>query len=101
MQHMVRAVVFTPALDAYHIARLGYDADQRFVPPITFADGAHVAVRQILADLTAVDVGLSLADRVGKGFCLFIRLGEQIKRKPLRAFLSDPGKRGKLIDQIL
>ena len=74
MQHMIRSVVFAAAFDAHNIARLRDDTNQSFIPPVAAADSANIAIRKILADLAAVHVGLCLTDRVGKSFCLLVRL---------------------------
>ena len=76
MQHMVHAVVFPGALHGDNVLRLRHDADEAVVALLILADGADVAIRQVLAHGAQVDRLPRLEQGVGEFLRLLLRLGE-------------------------
>ena len=76
VQHMVHAVVFPGALHGDNVLRLRHDADEAVVALLILADGADVAIRQVLAYGAQVDGSPRLKQGVGKFLRLLLRLGQ-------------------------
>ncbi len=97
---MVRSVIFSPTLNAQHVARLGNNADGGLITSVARAYLANLTLGEILTYLAAMYAGLCRSDGVGKRPCLFIRQRQHIKCEPLGALFPNTGKRGKFINQV-
>ena len=76
VQHMIHAVVFPGALHGDNVLRLRHDADEAVVALLILADGADVAIRQVLAHGAQVDGPPRLEQGVGEFLRLLLRLGQ-------------------------
>lgn len=88
---MVKAVVFAGFFHGQHILGVLHHANNAFIPFRTCANGAHLRIRKVLANFTAMNGLLRLDNGLGKAFCLILRLRQNEKCQSYRGFMADAG----------
>ena len=101
MEDVVLSHIFPAALHGYHILGVGHHADGARIPLGAGADGAGaVPLGEVLADGTAVDVGLGVHNGPGEGGGLLFGQGQHIKGQPLGGLDAHARQLGEVLHQI-
>ena len=100
-QHMVQTVIFPGALDGDEILGIGHHTDGTLVSAGIGANGAKIALGEILAHGAGMDGPLGLHDGIRKFLRCFLRKTKHMKCQSLGSFTADTGQSCKLIRQIL
>lgn len=101
VQHVVQTLVFARALEGRDVARRLDHADGGAVARGVRADGAQLPLREVLADLAAVEHRVRVLNGLREGERLLARHREDLICQPRRPLSADAGELRKLLDQPL